>query len=99
VLPLGTAFGWPFRILQGALAVGAGVGAARLLRHSRHALWVVPLAVVAARLLLDPVLNAYYLAALQGPIFVGAAAGASRVIGLRKVRRGSREARPLGQNA
>lgn len=85
-LPLGTAFGWPFRILQGAFAVSAGVAAARLLRHSPHALWVVPLAIFAGRLLLDPVLYPYYFAGLQGPIFVGATVGASRVIVLRKTR-------------
>jgi hypothetical protein len=89
VLPVGSGFGWPLRILQGALAVGAGVAAARLLRQSPHALWVVPLVVVAARLLLDPVLNTYYLAALQGPIFVGATLGAAGVIALRRVRRES----------
>lgn len=83
-VPSGTAFGWPLRIAQGAFAVGAGLCAVRLLRHSLHALWVVPLAIVAGRLVLDPVLYAYYLAGLQGPIFVGAAAGASRVIELRR---------------
>jgi len=49
----------------------------------------VPLAVVGARLLLDPVLLSYYLAALQGPVFVGAALLASRAIVLRRVRRQS----------
>ena len=75
----GTPYGWPLRLVQGALAVGAGVGVARLLRHSPHALWAVPLAIVAAKLLLDPDLYSYYLAAPQGPIFVGAALGASRL--------------------
>jgi hypothetical protein len=89
VLRPGTTFGWPDRIVQGAFAVSAGLYAARLLRQSPHALWVVPLAIVAARLLLDPVLYAYYLAGLQGPIFLGAAVGASRVIVLRKARRES----------
>jgi hypothetical protein len=75
----GTQYGWPLRLAQGALAVGAGVAVARLLRHSPHALWAVPLAIVAAKLLLDPDLYSYYLAAPQGPIFVGAALGASRL--------------------
>lgn len=74
-----TPYSWPLRVAQGALAVGAGVGVARLLRHSPHALWAVPLAIVAAKLLLDPDLYSYYLAAPQGPIFVGAALGAFRL--------------------
>lgn len=73
-----TPFGWPLRLAQGALAVGAGVAVARLLRRSPHTLWAVPLAVVAVKLLLDPDLYSYYLAAPQGPIFVGAALGAAR---------------------
>ena len=85
----GTAVGWPLRLAQGAFAVAAGVAAARLLRRSPQALWVVPLAVVGARLLLDPVLLSYYLAALQGPIFVGAALLGSKAIVLRRVRRES----------
>lgn len=86
VLPPGTAFGWPLRIAQGALAVSAGLAASRVLRHSPHVLWVAPLAVVAARLLFDPQLLSYYLAGVQGPVFVGAALGASRVVVLRKAR-------------
>ncbi|HZT93313.1 MAG TPA: hypothetical protein VE985_02395 [Gaiellaceae bacterium] len=74
-LPAGTPFGWPLRLAQGAVAVSAGAAVARLLRRSEHALWVVPLAIVAARLLLDPLLISYYLAAPKGPVFVGAAAG------------------------
>ena len=74
-----TPYGWPLRFAQGALALGAGVGVARLLRHSPHALWAVPLAIVAAKLLLDPDLYSYYLAAPQGPIFVAAVLGASRL--------------------
>jgi hypothetical protein len=53
--------------------VSAGAAVARLLRHSERALWVVPLAIVAARLLLDPLLISYYLAAPKGPVFVGTA--------------------------
>jgi hypothetical protein len=75
----GTRYGWPLRLAQGALAVGAGAGVARLLRRSPHALWAVPLAIVAAKLLLDPDLYSYYLAAPQAPIFVGAALGVSQL--------------------
>jgi hypothetical protein len=74
----GTAFGWPLRLLQGAAAVGAGIAAARLLRQSPHALWIVPLTVVAARLLLDPLFLTYYRAAVEGPVLVGTALLASR---------------------
>jgi hypothetical protein len=75
-LPAGTPFGWSLRLAQGAAAVSAGAAVARLLRHSEHALWVVPLAIVAARLLLDPLLIPYYLEAPKGPAFVGTAMGA-----------------------
>jgi hypothetical protein len=85
----GTPFGWPFRLAQGALAVSAGVAAARLLRRSPHAVWVAPLAIVGGRLLLDPLLISYYLTALQGAVFVGAALLTSRVLVLRRVRRKS----------
>lgn len=74
-----TPYGWPLRLAQGAFAVGAGLGVARLLRDTPHALWAVPLAIVAAKLLLDPDLYSYYLAAPQGPIFVGASLGATRL--------------------
>ena len=86
----GTPFGWPLRLVQAAIAVGAGVAVARLLRHSSHAVWAAPLAVVVARLQLDPLLYMYYLGGPQGPIFVGAAVGASR---LRILRR--RQERPV----
>jgi hypothetical protein len=76
-------------VLQGALAVDAGVVATQLLRRSPHALWVVPFAIVGVRLLLDPIFLSYYLAGLQGPLFAGAALLASRVIVLRRVGRES----------
>lgn len=87
LVPQGASFGWSLRVLQGAFAVSAGVGAARLLRHSAHAPWVVPLAVVAVRLLLDPFFLSYYLAGIQGPVFVGAALLATRVPALRRLQR------------
>jgi hypothetical protein len=79
LVPEGTPFGWPLRLAQGVLAVGAGVAVSRLLRHSPHALWAAPLAIVVTRLQLDPLLFTYYLSAPQGPIMVGAALGASRL--------------------
>ena len=83
-LAAGTPFGWPLRLVQAAVAVALGATVARLLRHSPHALWAAPLAIVAARLQFDPDLYRYYLAAPQGLILVGAAAGAARLRLLRR---------------
>jgi hypothetical protein len=85
----GTGFGWPLRLAQGAFALAAGVAVARLARRSPHALWLVPVAVVAARLLLDPLLTGYYFAAVEGPALAGAALLASRGLRLRGLRRES----------
>ncbi len=73
----GTPFTWPLRLVQAVAAVGAGVAVARLLRDSPDGLWAAPLAIVVARLLLDPLALSHFLAAPQGPVFVGAAAVAS----------------------
>jgi len=73
----GSEVGWPLRIAQGALAVAAGVAVARAARGSRHAVWLVPAAVVAARLLLDPRLNDYYFVALEAPALVALALAAA----------------------
>jgi hypothetical protein len=75
----GTVYSWPMRLAQGALAIGAGVAVARVLRRSPHALWAAPLAVVVARLQLDPLLFQYYLPGPQGPVLVGATVGCSRL--------------------
>ena len=85
----GTPFGWPLRVAQAVVAVAAGATVARLLRHSPHALWAAPLAVVVARLQLDPMLEQYYLTGPQGPIFVGAALGVARWTQVRSLRRES----------
>jgi hypothetical protein len=66
-------------MLQAAFAVGAGVVVARILRNSPHALWAAPLAIIAVRLLLDPLLYSYYLAGPKALVLVGAALGASRL--------------------
>lgn len=87
LVPAGTVFGWPLRLAQGGLAVTAGAAVARFLHRSPHALWAAPLAVVGMRLLLDPLLFSYYLAAPQGLIFVGATLGVSRLMLLRRTRR------------
>ena len=59
--------------MQAAVAVAAGVGVARASRNSRHALWLVPGAVVLARLLLDPLDSGYYFVGIEGPALVGLA--------------------------
>lgn len=67
----GTHVGWALRIAQGAAALGAGFVVARLARRTVHAVWLVPLAVVLARLALDPLDNGYYFVGLVGPALVG----------------------------
>jgi len=69
----GTTVGWPLRLVQAAVAVAAGVGVARVARNSRHALWLVPGAVVVSRLLLDPLDSGYYFVGIEGPALVGLA--------------------------
>lgn len=92
--PTATAFPWSLRLLQAVAAVGAGAAVALLLRGRDAAWgpWAVGVAVVAARLVLDPVLAGYYwfpalvcgvgavvLAARRADL-VGAAAGAAVVL-------------------
>jgi hypothetical protein len=89
VLAEGTGLGWGFRLAQAAFALAFGVAIARVTRRSPHALWLVPLAVVAARLLLDPLLSDYYFTALEGPALAGAALLATRGLPLRGLRRES----------
>ena len=72
-LEQGTAFPWELRLLQGAAAVGAGVVVALLVRRTSHAVWAPLLAVVAARLLLDPLGYSWYWLALQALMLLGAA--------------------------
>lgn len=62
---------------------------ARLLRQSPHALWAAPLAIVALRLLFDPLLYSYYLAAPKGLLIVAGAVAAIRWTNLRNTRRAS----------
>jgi hypothetical protein len=81
VVAPGTRVGWTLRILQGAVAVGAGVAVARAARGSRHAVWLVPGVVVLVRLLLDPLDSGYYFVGIEGPALVGLALAAA--VGLR----------------
>lgn len=87
LVPEGTPFGWPLRLVQAAFAVSAGVAVVRLLRRSPHVIWAAPLAIIVVRLLLDPLLLSYYLAGPKALILVGAALGAARWAQLRSVRR------------
>jgi hypothetical protein len=69
----GTHFGWPLRLVQAALAVGAGAAVALKLRRSVHAVWLAPLAVVVARILLDPVSFGWYWLEPEALALAGAA--------------------------
>ena len=88
VVAPGTTVGWPLRLVQGALAVGAGIAVARAARGSRHAVWLVPGAVVLVRLLLDPLDSGYYFVGIEGPALVGLALAAAfglRLAGRRRL--------------
>lgn len=68
----GAHFGWPLRLAQAALAIGAGVALTFVLRRTVHALWLVPLAVALVRLLLDPVSFGWYWLEIEALVLVGA---------------------------
>jgi hypothetical protein len=78
VLEPGTRFGWPLRMLQGGAAVAAGGAVTWRAHGSRHAVWLAPFAVVAVRLMLDPLDNAYYFLGLATPALVALALLADR---------------------
>lgn len=75
LVPEGTPFGWPLRLVQASFALCAGVAVVRILRRSPHVVWAAPLAVIVVRLLLDPLLLSYYLAGPKVLILVGGALG------------------------
>jgi hypothetical protein len=68
----GAHFGWPLRLAQASLAIGAGAALAFALRRSMHSLWLVPLAVALVRLLLDPVSFGWYWLEVEALVLVGA---------------------------
>lgn len=72
VVQPGTHFGWPLRLLQSALALGAGAAIATGLRRSAHALWLAPLGVVIIRLVLDPLAFGWYFLEAEALVLVGA---------------------------
>jgi hypothetical protein len=55
-----TTFPWSLRLLQAVVAVVAGCAVALLARGTRYGIWLVPLAIIAFRLALDPVVSHYY---------------------------------------
>jgi len=69
----GAHFGWPLRMLQASLALGAGAALALVLRRSIHAVWLVPFLVAAVRILLDPISFGWYWLEIEVPVLVGAA--------------------------
>ena len=60
------------RLLQSALALGAGAAIATGLRRSAHALWLAPLGVVIIRLVLDPLAFGWYFLEAEALVLVGA---------------------------
>jgi hypothetical protein len=69
-LAVGAEVGWSWRLAQGLAALAVGAAVAWALRHpeslwQRGSLWAVPVAVLATRLLLDPVNYRYYWLAPQ----------------------------------
>jgi hypothetical protein len=72
VIGPGAHFGWPLRLAQASLAIGAGAALAFALRRSVHSLWLVPLAVALMRLVLDPVSFGWYWLEVEALVLVGA---------------------------
>ena len=69
----GTHFGWPLRLIQASLALGAGAALAFILRRTLHAVWAVPLGVVLVRITLDPLSFGWYWLEAVALVLVGAA--------------------------
>jgi hypothetical protein len=68
-----TDFPWALRLVQGALALTVGITLALVLRRAVRAVWAVPLAIVAARLLFDPTLYSWYWLGMETLALVAAA--------------------------
>ncbi len=80
VVPAGTHFGWPLRLVQAAVACGIGAVLARRLRRTVHAVWLVPLSVAVARILFDPLSYGWYWLEAEALTLVGAALAAERTL-------------------
>jgi hypothetical protein len=74
VVPVGSHFGWPLRLLQAAVACGLGAAVALRFRRSVHAVWLVPLAVVVSRIALDPLAYGWYWLEAEALALIGAGA-------------------------
>jgi hypothetical protein len=73
VLGVFSPFGWPLRLLQGGLALAAGLLMASVTPQRAHRVWSVPLVVVVVRLVVDPVGAEYYWVPVKVLALVGAA--------------------------
>jgi hypothetical protein len=73
LIPEGSDFPWTLRLVQGAAALAIGATLALALRRSPRAFWVVPLGIVAVRVLLDPALYSWYWLGLETVALVAAA--------------------------
>ncbi len=71
VFPAGSTFTWAGRVLQGAVVLGGGSVLALFARRSRVAVWALPLALVTAKVLVDPVYYWYYWVPAQTLALVG----------------------------
>jgi hypothetical protein len=69
---------WSYRLAQGLVCLLAGAAVAWWLRHSDDAAWVLPVVVVAIRILLDPVWFEYYGVPVILMLLVGGATVATR---------------------
>jgi hypothetical protein len=69
----GSDFPWSLRVVQGAVALLAGVTIALTLRGAFRAVWAIPLAVVTARLVFDPTLYSWYWLGVETLALVAAA--------------------------
>jgi hypothetical protein len=69
---------WSYRLAQGLVCLLAGAAVAWWLRRTDDAAWVLPVAVVAVRILLDPVWFEYYGVPVTLMLLVGAATVATR---------------------
>jgi hypothetical protein len=72
-LGFGPSFGWPLRLVQGALVVLVGAGTCLLLRRAGLVCWLAPLLMLWVKVGLDPGRGAWYLLAPQTAALLGAA--------------------------
>jgi hypothetical protein len=73
LFPDSTTFTWQMRAAQSAIVVALGSALALLARDGPHADWAIPLAIIAAKLLLDPIVFEYYTLSTNLGGFIAAA--------------------------